>query len=100
MPHSALSSWSSKDLQLHIADLIVRDDLGRCGHPHSVSTAPGAVDRYEVKADRVCGACARLDEYEKAHEGHGPGVLLRVVDLVAEQEAAESGPDEFGPTFD
>lgn len=102
VPHSTLTrDWSSKDLRLAIADLIARDDTGPCGHPHSISTQPGAIDRYQVQTDLVCGACARLEEHRKAHPELPPGTLERVVDVTAAKPGqTEPEPDAFGPTFD
>lgn len=100
VPHSTLiRDWTSRDLSLAMADLLARDDIGPCGHPHSVTTQPGAIDHYKVDDSLVCGACARRAEYDAStdHSDAKPGVQLRVIDISA------GDPDEetaFGPTYD
>ena len=100
VPHSTLiRDWSAKDLALHVADLLVRDDIGECGQPHAVSTQPGASDRYQVVAATVCGACAVLAEHRKAHPEPPPGQMLRVIDITA-AEGADAEGTAFGPVFE
>ncbi|NUP03541.1 MAG: hypothetical protein HOW59_37025 [Nonomuraea sp.] len=98
MPHSTLiRDWTSRDLSLAMADLLARDDIGPCGHPHSVTTKPGAADRYKVDDSAVCGACAQIEKH-RAHDGDPkPGALLRVVDISGGDPDEET---EFGPVFD
>lgn len=99
VPHSTLiREWTSRDLSLAMADLLARDDVGRCGHPHSESTKPENHDRYEVRADVVCGACRAHAQYVSSHDDVPPGVLLRVVDM----RDGVSGEEDtaFGPQFD
>ena len=103
VPHSTLvRDWTGKDLRLAMADLIARDDIGECGQPHSLSTQPGAIDRYRVETDRVCGACARLAEHRKAHPDLPPGTLERLIDVTAGTDSHRGAGEDtaFGPTFD
>ena len=98
VPHSTIvRDWTSRDLSLAMAALLAKDDIGPCGHPHSLTTQPGAKDHFKV-ATEVCGACARLDEHRTMHESDRvPGTLVRVIDITA------GDPDEqtaFGPEFD
>ena len=98
VPHSTLvRDWTSRDLQLAVAALLIRDDTGPCGQPHSISTLPGARDRYRVDTSTVCGACAAQEEHRAAHDALPPGSLIKVLDISA------GDPDEetaFGPQFD
>jgi len=99
VPHSTLiRDWTSRDLSLAMADLLARDDIGPCGHPHSESTKPESEDRYEVRDDVVCGACRAHKQYLDSHEESAPGVLIRVVDLRDPEHDDEH--TEFGPQFD
>ena len=100
MPHSTLMrDWTSRDLSLAMADLLAKDDIGPCGHPHAETTKPENTDRYDVHDDLVCAACRRLAEYQ-ADQGNDakPGVLLRVVDL--RDPAHDDEETAFGPQFD
>lgn len=100
VPHSVLSrDWTSRDVQLAIAHLLERDDVGPCGHPHSKSTLPGSTDRYQVDASKVCAACAVIEKHRRDHDGQTPpGALLRVVD-VTDGPAGDPEGSEFGPVF-
>ncbi|HEY1175511.1 MAG TPA: hypothetical protein VGF17_05090 [Phytomonospora sp.] len=99
MPHSTLiRDWTSRDLSLAMADLLARDDIGPCGHPHSITTRPENEDRYAVKADVVCGGCKALAKHQASNDDHAPGALVQVVDL--KDPAHDEEHTDFGPVFD
>lgn len=100
MPHSTLTrDWTSRDLSLAMADLLARDDIGPCGHPHSETTRPENAERYTVDDSLVCAACAVHAKHERDHEGQRPpGQILRVLDRPARVPDAEG--TEFGPVFE
>lgn len=99
VPHSTLTrEWSSRDLSLAIASLLAADDVGPCGHPHSVTTRPENIDRYAVRDDKVCGACRAEQAHRASHDDLGHGVLLQVVDL--QDPEHDDDFTEFGPVFE
>ena len=102
VPHSTLTlSWSARDLQLAIAQLLARDDVGPCGQPHSLTTLPGAGDRFTVDTSLVCGACAVLEDHDRSHQRDPlkPGTQVRLIDVTA-PTPGDDEPDAFGPQFD
>lgn len=81
-----------------MAHMIVREDVGPCGHPHSQTTRPENADRYSVKTDLSCAACRVHGEYLDSHNGDmPPGVIVRVVDLHDPEHDDEH--TDFGPVF-
>jgi hypothetical protein len=76
---SEFQSWSLRDKLQAVALLEHEASIGRCGHPHDVSTGDKE-GWYEVDDTLVCWACAKLDEYQKEQKDPTPGVQLRIVD--------------------
>jgi hypothetical protein len=103
VPYSTLvRDWTAKDLELATAYLLDRDDVGPCGHPHSVSTRPENADRYVIDEERTCAACAALERHraqqQRDNDTPEPGVLTVVLDKHGPHDPHDD--TAFGPTFD
>src|SRR5205085_10983245 len=61
VPHSTLiRDWTSRDLSLAMADLLARDDIGPCGHPHSESTKPERSEEHTSELQSQSNLVCRL----------------------------------------
>jgi hypothetical protein len=79
---SEFAKWSHRDRLQAMALILHEGDIGPCGQPHSKTLDPARdLDGwFDVKADRVCPACAALEEFRRNHaEGLDPGVIVQVV---------------------
>ena len=80
---SEFRKWSHRDRLQAMALLMHETDVGPCGQPHSKTLDPARdLDGwFDVKADRICPACAALEEFRRDNspEDLAPGVVVQVI---------------------